>query len=734
MAGGHPRETIEASFDIIHEGTGKVHLIEAETIHVASQVMALLPARVTGPNETKSSMWYIRLNHTRLADSILELCGITPSTGGGLRRVCLHILTRFTSPAPHTLPPRSGAATILGAKQKGRDRAHQLDKLDSILKDAVANHGMSSFSSKRLTVLVESCLPLPSNVVEAIDTLQRAIAKVKSLDDSKAEPRRTKRFEDAAKSLRSIRDLISVLDNLNLGPLPGPETQHIEILTCRPLYISLDLGLSQRRRHFHGGTIFQCIALPDDFFQKFDPNEHNDALISPTGRGIKIAEGGNYSDLVRRNRPPGNFASSIVNQYTTARIPVCAGVRFSIGKIVELVYLASTLSGRTNMSDGVSDFLQKSGTDKQSMEALRLSLGHPLHFAAFMRVIVASVHGMDEASTPDRFLVASRLWNAGICAEYLPQSGVVLSLVNRLHGEAAETTGSSDWSLLELQGACALLRIPFIVIVQPHLLKDKASVRLRQVTFDTLPQGPSSTGGCSEIFVSLDNLASTILGASPRRGSEDALEDIIIDSSGPPTISRELRGSRSARVECIFVDNDQYISSTREISKSETPHYKSTLKVMKSVKQSAESYLSSLQDPASHAEFGLEGTPVFAVTELTFFVLRDFGSALMRRERKDMSAAGACAEMIERYPKHKRALKTLSVAIDNFMIQRYNFWSGSGGSDLPSNSGDQPSSSSSSLITVLLYSKIDDRFDLITLNSNKGKGRGSGHLASTKRR
>jgi hypothetical protein len=339
---------------------------------------------------------------------------------------------------------------------------------------------------------------------------------------------------------------------------------------------------------------------------------------------------------------------------------------------------------------------------------------------------------MDEASSMERFMVASRLWREGIPSEYLPQSSVVLSLVSRISREVADST-SSDWSLLELQGACALLKIPFIVIVQPHLLKDKGSVRLRQVPFDTIPQG-TSTGstGYSEILVSLDNLASTILGSSPIRGAETVSDDATSHAASVSSSFRDARNNRSVQVECIFVDNDQYISSTREISKADTPHYKSALRSMKSVKLAAKAYLSSLQDPGSQADNGLtEGVPVFAVTELSFFVLRDFGSVLMRREQKDQSASGACAEMIELYPRHKRVLKTLSVAIDNLMIQRYSLWSGSSVLAQGNLAGSPPSSS---LITVLLYSKVDDRFDVITLNSNKNKSRGSFHSSSAKRR
>jgi hypothetical protein len=762
MAGGHPRETIEASFDIVHDGIGTGHIAEAEALHVAHQVMAILPPNSTVPGSPGGNqpLWYIRLNHTRLTDAVLDLCDVGQEES--LRRFCCHILTRFTAPSPNLLTAKSETVASSDSKRSGRNGLHIFEKLNALLEDAVSTHGMSTVAAKKLSVFVKSCLPLPPNAFEAIDILQDVVVKLKSLVDGRKESRRDKRLEDAAKSLGSLRSLMYVLNDLNLGPL-NTEQKKNGNQTSQPLYISIDLGLNQRRKHYHGGTIFQCISLPNNFFQKVDPNEHNELIIAPSGRGIKIAEGGNYSDLVRKNRPPGNFISSVESQYTAARIPFCVGVRFSVGSIVEMVYLAATISGQNSFADGNgssgSDILQR-GTEKQNMELFRRSLGHPMQFSSPIRVIVASVHGMDEASASERLLVAARLWNSGIAAEYLPQSGVALSLINRLHKESGDVSGSSDWSLLELQGVCALLRIPFIAIVQPHLLKEKSSVRLRQVSFDSIPQGPNvsssniSAGGFSEAIVSLDNLASSILGASGSRGAEDFNEDIAFDNSGPATGSRETRsGFRVARVKCIFVDNDQYISSTRDVSKNETPHYKNTLKAMKTVKHAAESFLSSLPDPATHAEMGLEGIPVFAVTEVSFFILREMGTEIMRREKSEMSAAGACAVMIEKYPKHKRVLRTLSVAIDNFMKQSHNFWSSSGdpsslgehhqysltssGSSLTSTLSTTPSFSSS-LITVLLYSKVDDRFDMMTLHtSNKPKTSqrtSSGYVTSSARR
>jgi len=314
MVGGHPRETLEASFDVVHQNCYKSHRIVAETIFVASQVIGLLPAQDLSSCAfagDKSPIWYLRLNHTKLADAILELCGIPPKET--LRRVCLHILTRFVAPAPHRV-----AAFLPGLAKTKTDTVDHLKQLERHLAEAVANHGLPFPAKEKFGVFIQCCFPLPPDIWESIECLKKAIAKIRSLDGSKKEePRRKKRFEDAVDSLKSVRDLIQVLHDLHVVPILGSEATR-ESPVSLPLFVSLDLGLRQRRKHVHGGLIFQCIVLPNNFFVHLNSAEHNEVLTSSSGKGIKVAEGGDYSQLVRKYRPPGNFATTFINYYSTA--------------------------------------------------------------------------------------------------------------------------------------------------------------------------------------------------------------------------------------------------------------------------------------------------------------------------------------------------------------------------------------------------------------------------------
>ena len=92
----------------------------------------------------------------------------------------------------------------------------------------------------------------------------------------------------------------------------------------QPLFVSIDLGLRQKRKHYHGQVLFHGIALPVDYFEQIgvtiDAQDSSDVLLS-SGKAFKIAEGGRFDDLVRKSRPPGNFGSALFHEYTAASIP-----------------------------------------------------------------------------------------------------------------------------------------------------------------------------------------------------------------------------------------------------------------------------------------------------------------------------------------------------------------------------------------------------------------------------
>jgi hypothetical protein len=244
------------------------------------------------------------------------------------------------------------------------------------------------------------------------------------------------------------------------------------------------------------------------------------------------------------------------------------------------------------------------------------------------------------------------------------------------------------------------MNIPYVVVVQPHLLRDKGSVRLRRIQFDSTVTGSSSS---SEKFVSLQNLSATILDGHlddcdhPFEPNDDINAFDVAAGYG-----QNRQSGKSSGLECIYVETDQFWGSNKQMPKSDNQNWKSILKSIKTVSQRCEAYLENLSGSSTS-----QGAIVIAV-DLPFWVLREFGTSLMRRG--ESTSAGASAETIERHPKHKRLLKTLSMAIDTSMKNR-GYWH---------NSNQKGSSPQRDFFSIFLYSRLDDRFDMISVGDGGG--------------
>ena len=436
LVGGHPRESLEASFDITndHPSVNPVN-IEAECILVLCNAITMVAPnrkeKLATPTVDSSPIWYLRMSHTRLADSILDVCGVPPKES--LRRLCFQMLTQLTAPTTKTALPATRCIKRDRSKSEGSffDAASiQAELLENHIATLIEN-GLPRTSAQRLHLFISSeCCPLPTNLDDAVDAVLRAVENLRQLDaNSNADPRRLKRYDDIGRGAQHLKNLSKVLKTIGVSPHfhddqhrhnDTVETDQLSSIS-RPLYICLDLGLRQRRKHF-SLLYFQALLIPPSMLY---PEAR--AKVGKTDIGVKVAEGGRYDDLVRRYRPPGNFGSALLSFYTNVSIPICVGVRFSIGKLVDSLYVDSMLSLSTASAD--TEASHKFVSDAAGIDLLRKSLGHPLNFSSSVQVIVASANGMDAASASERLIVASRLWANGISAEYLTHSGVMISLL-----------------------------------------------------------------------------------------------------------------------------------------------------------------------------------------------------------------------------------------------------------------------------------------------------------------
>jgi hypothetical protein len=247
----------------------------------------------------------------------------------------------------------------------------------------------------------------------------------------------------------------------------------------------------------------------------------------------------------------------------------------------------------------------------------------------------------------------------------------------------------------------------------------------------------SSNSNSNEHCVELDDLALAIRELSDstvgvEESTEEQADSLVQTHQG---ISNRVDSNRIVKpvIDCIYVDNGQYFDEDagRHWSSS---NWKTVKKIVKGIVQRGEVFVSTLVDPFSKEATGTgESIPVFAVTDIPFWALREFGSCLMKRE-SEQSSSGTCIEVAERYPAHKRSVKTLGAAIDHWMKRKGLWLSGTSVNNQGSNNS---RNGRRLLVPILLYSKKDDRFDMVTLesgtysvgigsstgDSNSGKGR-----------
>lgn len=706
ISGGHPRELMEASFDIVLEGHGtKNEFFTAETINVVSEAFRILSARPrTNIYETSSGVvqpiWFLRLTHTRLTDAILDLCGVPLKEAP--RQACHHILTRCSAPPPCLLKMTSKDGRHLRGKTSS---AHPKKILNELVESALSEYGLPQPAALKLRAFLNAgCLPLPLDVNAALDALQEGIKKLRSMDDQKHMfPKRQKRYEDVARGLRSLKNCITAMEAMGIysGMHAFVGQNH-----HNPAYISIDLGLRQSSQHYHGHLYFQAIMLTEDP----DSVPSNDTVLTGDGKGIKFAEGGRYDDLVRRYRPPGNFGSSQLDEYTSAPIPACTGVRLFIGAFVERIYVEAALESRIE--------LEHTSALTADSKILRRALAVPFLTRPSVQCIVVSMNGFDSTSLPERAMVASHLWAKGISAEYIPHSGVIMSLLRK---NASDSTSSdtNDWNLDQLCDLCCILSIPFVVVVQQHLLRERKSVRLRH-TLDTSPNG------IHEIFIPLSSLASEIKDrlfgtTASKTGMNSDFENSIAPNTpfekqgrtfsygGEPSSTTRGRSTSTAAPdpEYIYIDADQFYLNLDKAS-GRDPKVKPLLKQMKKMQIKA------------HPLVKEELQNILAV-DLPFSIVREFNSEVMFSSGH--SILNSTSEFLNRHPKHRKTLKTFAMCLD-FLLRR---------------NEDLSQEGKHTLMSFLVYSQLDDRFDLLTLETsrnarsrNNGKGNESASGNSNK--
>lgn len=364
------------------------------------------------------------------------------------------------------------------------------------------------------------------------------------------------------------------------------------------------------------------------------------------------------------------------------------GIRFSVGKLLERIYQNSTHPDNTTTSKRCSH-----------IESIRRSLGYPfLESPVPIQCIITSENGMDRATASERGQVASLLWRYGISCDYIAHGGLIMSLLKLFSSDVNDARSPCEWNAEMICGICAILKIPFVVVVLPHLLTSKNAVKLRATTVKT-PTGQQYNYTGSEELVVLSSLPSVLLERLSATeeddvgaGSPESNSAIVAPAS---QLQSQPRQNHNIDVDCTYVTTDQYYDNEHKV-KSDNPQWKNVKKVMKTSTQKMISHFNHLFDPG-------QNIPVIA-TDLPFSVLRDIGSCLMLNGLTSLHSS----HVATKYPEHKKTFRTLMYALDNQC--RKSRASAKGVSDTENLSCVKN-------VSVFLYSIPCDKHDLITLST-----------------
>merc|ERR1719273_1358813 len=144
--------------------------------------------------------------------------------------------------------------------------------------------------------------------------------------------------------------------------------------------------------------------------------------------------------------------------------------------------------------------------------------------------------------------------------------------------------------------------------------------------------------------------------------------NILFDRQGSSGLykDQESLSSKAPKIDCIYVDTDQYYGMEKLV-KGDRAGYKTVIKALKATRHKAESFMNGLLNPLSSA--GGSHTMVVAV-DLPFDIVRDFGTWAMNNKQGVKLRLGSNSEIMDKYPSHKKVLKTLSFTLDTLIRRR----------------------------------------------------------------
>ena len=476
--GGGPVERLNAEYSVVMDSDGKAETIgkreavaEVECLLVAEDVMRAI-------GEGWIAEWLIEVGNARLEELILDLMGFE---GTEIRHKVAGIVAELTK-----------------MKKKGKGIWEEKNRLLEGIRGLV---GEEVLGRLRL-FLSPQLMPLAANPVEAVDSIMQSAKQVaQNMDSTATKP-----------EVRKSQRLMNAISEQVTG------TKH-----------SLEL-YAENRVVGKGGSILFEIGGGSWRGMGFNGLCWSAWIYGINKTGIKVAEGGRFDELVRRTRPPGNFGTSLTNEYTTARIPICAGARFHLDDVL-LAMRKWALMERSKSGDVVAQH-------GAVLQTIRVSLGHPLplmqHVAKtnLPQVLVCSTGGMEEDTLVERCSVAWGLRRGGVRAEYQSQVGGLCIM--------------KDASIEDISTVCGVMHVPILVVIKMKDYKN-GYVKVKNLLLG------------SDEDVETRNLLPVVLdaldgaGGAAKGGGEEIQGGALVGVGGEVGV-----GELDKNMTCFFVGQDGY--------------------------------------------------------------------------------------------------------------------------------------------------------------------------------
>jgi len=248
-------EMLEASFDIVQDTLAvNQPFLEAEALLVLCRVIKIL-----APLEERSfslppfvlhaPVWFLRLSSSRLSDAILDLLFVPNSET--MRESIRSIFTTCTACPPIELNNQQRNS----GKYKKKAREIKANLLEFLDRQLSIHENLPTETAERVRSFVSNgSLPYPMHANKALDIILDSASKLhkKDMNSGNNEVKRLSEncFREVTRCINQLRQLLKALEALGVTPtISRNEKVDVNGSLSPPAYISIDLGLRQKRQH-----------------------------------------------------------------------------------------------------------------------------------------------------------------------------------------------------------------------------------------------------------------------------------------------------------------------------------------------------------------------------------------------------------------------------------------------------------------------------------------------------